>query len=76
MSDFSPKECAAAVAKLSPRQRAVLRGMASGQCTKEIAGKLKLKENTVKTYRERIFCKLRVNGLAQAVRIAVVARII
>lgn len=76
MSDFSPKECAAAVARLSPRQRAVLRLKALGRPNKQIADRLKLSHNTVRIYLERIYGKLAVHNASQATRVAIGARLI
>jgi two-component system invasion response regulator UvrY len=76
MSDFSPKECVRKVDELSPQLRAVLRAMALGQPTKQIADEMQLSIETVKTYRERVYSRLGVNSMACAVRVAVVAKII
>lgn len=54
---------------LAAREREVLQLMAEGLASKEIADRLDISVNTVRVYRERIYSKLRVNGLAQAVLI-------
>jgi DNA-binding NarL/FixJ family response regulator len=76
MSDFSPNECTRKVAGLSPQLRLVLRGMALGQPTKQIADEMSLSITTVWTYRERVYSRLGVSNMAEAVRVAVVAKII
>jgi len=73
---FSPSECQKRVEELSPQLRLVLRGMALGQPTKQIADEMNLSVETVKTYRERVYSKLGVNSMALAVRVAVVAKVI
>jgi len=67
------QEAAAAVEKLSSRQREVLRGLALGEQSKITAHRLGLSIRTVEAYRGHIFERLRVRGMAEAVRIAVVA---
>ena len=76
MTDFSTTQCAALVATLSPQQRAVLKHMAAGLATKQIAAALDLEESTVKVYRERLYSKLGVTGLAQAVRVATLGKVL
>ena len=67
------QEAAAAIEKLSSRQREVLRGLALGEQSKMTAHRLGLSIRTVEAYRGHIFERLRVRGMAEAVRIAVVA---
>jgi two-component system response regulator FixJ len=67
------QEAAAAIEKLSSRQREVLRGLALGEQSKITAHRLGLSIRTVEAYRGHIFERLRVRGMAEAVRIAVVA---
>lgn len=61
------------VARLTPRQRQVLREMTTGLRNKQIAAKLGLNEKTVKMHRAALLTKLEVASSADAVRIAVEA---
>jgi len=61
------------VAQLSDRQRDVLKGIAIGEPSKVIAHRLGLSARTVETYRGHVFNRLGVRGIAEAVRIAVLA---
>ncbi len=63
----------ARIAALSPRQRAVLVGMAAGQLNKQIAYDLGLTERTVKMHRAALFRALEVKTGAEAIRMAVEA---
>ena len=56
-----------AVQSLSPREIEVLRMMAEGLGNKEIAGKMKLSEHTVKFHISSIFTKLDVSSRTEAV---------
>jgi PAS domain S-box-containing protein len=60
-----------AIAKLPPRQREVLQGMAHGLLNKQIAWKLKISEKTVKMHRALMLERLGVKTSAEAIRIAV-----
>jgi DNA-binding NarL/FixJ family response regulator len=75
MTDFSKTNCRRLVEKLSEREREVLKLMALGLATKEIADKLDLAQPTVCVYRERIYSKLAVNSIAPAVRVATLAEV-
>lgn len=55
---------------LSPREREVLRLVASGETNRQIAGSLEVGEETVKTLVARIFMKLGVRRRAEAVSTA------
>ena len=55
---------------LSPRETEVLRLIALGYTSAEIAGQLHLSRRTVETHRARIFCKLGLQTRAQLVRFA------
>ena len=61
------------VAELSGRQREVLKGMATGEPSKVTAHRLGLSVRTVETYRGHVFNRLGIRGMAEAVRIAVLA---
>lgn len=56
---------------LSPRQREVLKHMASGQLNKQIAFALSLSERTVKMHRSALLRALGVETTADAIRLAV-----
>jgi len=59
-----------ALARLTGRERDVLRLVAQGQANTEIAATLVLSEATVKTHVNRVFTKLRIRSRAQAVVMA------
>jgi PAS domain S-box-containing protein len=61
------------VNQLSPRQRQILKQMAAGFRTKQIAYQLSLSEKTVQMHRMLMFKKLATSNAADAVRIAVEA---
>jgi two-component system response regulator FixJ len=67
------EEARKSVAKLSPRQRAVLGGILKGQQNKIIAYELGLSIRTVETYRSQLLTSLGVRGTAEAVRLALAA---
>jgi hypothetical protein len=69
------QQAADLVATLSPRQREILRHMAQGYRTKQIAYMLSLSEKTVQMHRMLLFKKLSTANAADAVRIAVEAGI-
>jgi two-component system response regulator FixJ len=58
---------------LTSRQREVLRGVALGEQSKVTAHRLSLSVRTVEAYRGQLFGRLGVRGMAEAVRIAVLA---
>lgn len=55
---------------LTSREREVLQLFAEGHHTKLVADRLKISPKTVETYRLSLFAKLKVNGIADLVRIA------
>ena len=69
------QQAAALVDTLSPRQREILKLMAQGYRTKQIAYMLTLSEKTVQMHRMLLFKKLSTSNAADAVRIAVEAGI-
>lgn len=56
--------------RLTPREREVLRLLAQGRRTKEIARELGISTKTVETHRSRIMLKLGIDNLAGLVRFA------
>lgn len=67
------RAAAARVEGLSPRQRAVLSGIAAGRPNKIIAYQLGLSVRTVEAYRAQLFERLGVRSTAEAVRVALAA---
>jgi two-component system nitrate/nitrite response regulator NarL len=55
---------------LTPRERAVLRGVFEGRANKEIAAELQVSEGSVKSVLQQLFAKTGVRSRAQLVRIA------
>lgn len=55
---------------ITPREMEILEAIAAGLSTREIAAKLFVSENTVKTHSGRLFEKLRAKRRTQAVQIA------
>jgi two-component system response regulator FixJ len=58
---------------LTSRQREVLKGVALGEQSKVTAHRLNLSVRTVEAYRGQLFGRLGVRGMAEAVRVAVLA---
>jgi DNA-binding CsgD family transcriptional regulator len=65
--DFEGNPKAVASLGISGRELEVLELLAAGQSNKEIAGKLSLSPNTVKTHISRLFEKLEVSRRTQAI---------
>ena len=65
--DFAPNERALASLGITEREREVLQLLAEGRSNKEIALRLELSPNTVKTHVARLFEKLRVARRTQAI---------
>jgi len=61
---------------LSPRETQVLRLIAEGKGSKEVAVVLGLEHNTVRSYRKTMMKKLGVNNLASLIHVAVAAGLI
>lgn len=69
-------KAATRVAALSPRERGVLGALLGGQSNKQIAHQLSLSVRTVEGHRARMLARLGTRGLAEAVRLAVLATFI
>jgi DNA-binding NarL/FixJ family response regulator len=67
---------AAALSSLSPRELQVLRLVAQGKTSKEIAVTLDLKEQTVRSYRKTMMKKLGVNNASSLTRLAFAAGVV
>lgn len=63
------------VRSLSPRQEQVLREIANGYRSKQIAHRLSLSEKTVKMHRSLLLDKMHTSNIADAIRIAVEAKL-
>jgi DNA-binding NarL/FixJ family response regulator len=68
--DLEAKAAPAALDVLSPREVQVLRMVAEGKTSKEIAVMLDLKEQTVRSYRKTMMKKLNVNNVAGLTQLA------
>lgn len=68
--EFTPNERAQASLGITERERQVLQLLADGRSNKEIAARLGLSPNTVKTHVARLFEKLRVARRTEAILIA------
>jgi DNA-binding NarL/FixJ family response regulator len=56
---------------LTPRQREILKLIAQGKSTKEIAGLLKISSKTVETHRAQLMDRLEIHDIAGLVRYAI-----
>ena len=63
------------IAKLSPREREVLDGIVAGRINKSIASDLGISIRTVEMHRARMLKRLGTRRLAEAVRLAVLAKL-
>ncbi len=68
--EFTPNERAQASLGITERERQVLQLLADGRSNKEIAARLGLSPNTVKTHVARLFEKLRVARRTEAILLA------
>jgi DNA-binding NarL/FixJ family response regulator len=68
--DLEPRPAAAILDSLSPREVQVLRLVADGKSSKEVAVLLDLKEQTVRSYRKTMMKKLGVNNVAGLTQLA------
>ena len=69
-SGFTPNERAQSSLGITARERQVLQLLADGRSNKEIAARLELSPNTVKTHVASLFEKLRVARRTEAILIA------
>lgn len=69
-SEFTPNERARSSLGITGRERQVLQLLADGRSNKEIAARLGLSPNTVKTHIARLFEKLRVVRRTEAIQLA------
>jgi DNA-binding NarL/FixJ family response regulator len=67
---FTPNERAQSSLGITERERQVLQLLAEGRSNKEIAARLELSPNTVKTHIARLFEKLRVTRRTEAILLA------
>jgi NarL family two-component system response regulator LiaR len=71
--DLEPKGSAGPLDGLSPRERQVLRLVAEGKTSKDIAVMLDLGLQTVRTYRKTLMKKIGVNNIAGLTQVALAA---
>jgi DNA-binding NarL/FixJ family response regulator len=65
------KKTSLAGARLSDREKEVLKGIAGGQTTKEIAGTLNVSVKTIETHRQNVMQKLNLHSVAALTKYAV-----
>ncbi len=68
--DLEARQSHSALEALSPRELQVLRMVADGKTSKEIAGVLDLSEQTIRSYRKTMMRKLGVNNVAGLTQLA------
>jgi DNA-binding NarL/FixJ family response regulator len=68
--DLESKQPASVLEGLSPREVQVLRMVAEGKTSKEIANLLDLREQTVRSYRKTMMKKLGINNVAGLTQLA------
>lgn len=74
--DVPADDAGARLARLTPREREVLRGIAAGETSRAIATRLGLSPRTVESYRESLARKLDIRTVAGLTRFAVEAGLI
>jgi two-component system response regulator FixJ len=73
--DRESMEAAKRVARLSPREHQVLDQLVAGRLTKQIAYELGISARTVEAHRARMLARLGTRSPAEAVRLAVMAKL-
>ncbi len=63
----------ARLARLSQRERQVLKGLVEGQLNKTIAWELGISARTVEVYRAKLMAKMEATAFAELVRMALIA---
>lgn len=71
-----PEDPAGRLARLTPREREVLAGIAAGETSRAIASRLGLSPRTVETYRESLARKLDIKTVAALTRFALEAGLV
>jgi NarL family two-component system response regulator LiaR len=74
--EFARDDARLAALEITPRELEILGLIAQGLSNREIAGRLFVSENTVKTHSSRVFDKLGARRRTQAVQIARASRLI
>lgn len=74
--DSDSEDPAGRLARLTPREREVLAGIAAGETSRAIAGRLGLSPRTVETYRESLARKLDIKTVAALTRFALEAGLV
>lgn len=74
--DSLPEDPAGRLARLTPREREVLAGIAAGETSRAIATRLGLSPRTVETYRESLARKLDIKSVAALTRFALEAGLV
>src|SRR5262245_8369257 len=74
--DVTSEDPAGRLARLTPREREVLAGIAAGETSRAIAGRLGLSPRTVETYRESLARKLDIKTVAALTRFALEAGLV
>lgn len=74
--DGDGEDPAGRLARLTPREREVLAGIAAGETSRAIAGRLGLSPRTVETYRESLARKLDIKTVAALTRFALEAGLV
>jgi len=76
ISELPPSDSSPHRPKLSKRECEVIRLLAEGKSSKEIAPLMNITVTTVDTYRGRILMKLGLHSIGQLIRYAVIHKIV
>jgi DNA-binding NarL/FixJ family response regulator len=74
--ESAPENAAGRLARLTPREREVLAGIAAGETSRAIATRLGLSPRTVESYRESLARKLDIKTVAALTRFAIEAGLV